>query len=64
MKLNINFKFGKQIDRNEYYHLHIKIPQYEGVFRLMWQFKILEIRANISETLEDGVSIDRIAMED
>jgi len=64
MKLNINFKFGKQIDRNEYYHLHIKIPQCEGVFRLMWQFKILEIRANISETLEDGVSIDRIAMED
>jgi len=26
-----DFKFGLQVDRNEYYHMHVKVPQYGDV---------------------------------
>jgi len=54
MKLDIYFQFGMQIDRNEYYYMHVKISQYRAVFKVTWHLKILgEITANISETVPD-----------
>ena len=32
---DIHFKFGVQIDCNEYHHMRVKIPHYEGAFRVM-----------------------------
>jgi len=30
-----HFDYGVQIDRNEHYHVHDKIPQYRGAFKVM-----------------------------
>jgi len=57
-----HFKFGMRSDRKEYYHMHVKLPQYEvysGSYDLLRFF--LEIIADISETTQDK---NKITMED
>jgi len=56
-----HFRFGRQIDRNEYNQTHEKFHSME-VYLLSRDFlKFLEITANISETVPDR---DIVTMED